>query len=164
MSLTCSSACHAEQLWSIYHPSLALSNLNELAAWRKMIQNFPNSSFSAQIVFIFLFLGDIFPSLWHRGGSPHGFAESVHGALQKRSLISYYFVAVLAQLLFPIVWCLSNFLSLHARLWELDTQQCCTGARAKEQEQKTRAKCFPWKKLRTRGLRLLTWNDWPKSF
>lgn len=41
VSLTCSGACHVEQLWSICHPSPALSNLNELAVWRKMAQNFP---------------------------------------------------------------------------------------------------------------------------
>lgn len=122
----------------VVNPSLALSNLNGLAAWRKMVQNFP----IPLSVFRFFFFGDIFPSLWHRGSSLHGFAERGHGALQKRSLISYFFVAVLAPLLFPIVWCLSNFLSLHARLWELDSQQHCTGARAKEQEQRREQNAF----------------------
>lgn len=32
VALRCSGACHAEHLWSIYRPSFALSDLNELAA------------------------------------------------------------------------------------------------------------------------------------
>jgi len=51
--------------------------------------------------------------------------------------MSCLLVSMLAPLVFPIVWCLSSFLPLHASSWELDSQQCCTGTGAKEEEQKT---------------------------
>lgn len=142
----------------VYLPSLLCTQWPQWAS--SMKENgttFPNSPFSVQKIFLHLF-----PSLWYRDDHPRGFTECGHGGLQGRYLISCFFVAGSSNI--PVPWCLSNFLSPDARWWELDSQQCCTGARAKEEEQKTWAKFFPWVKLCTRGLRLLTRNDWPKSF
>lgn len=88
-----------------------------------MAQNFPIPLLVFRRYLFFLgfrrlfFLGS---SLWLRGDHPHGFAECAHGGLW-RSLISCFFVTLLAPLMLPIVQCLSDFLSLHARSWELDS-------------------------------------------